>query len=94
MRVLKCSSCFQVVGLGQLGRSVGNSTNVLTTKDGQKIEVQTLSTITRAPESADGDIKLTNIDANQLANGQVIHIPATQTTQPAMQPITLTGNKY
>lgn len=64
----------------------------MTTKDGQKIEVQTLSTITRAPESADGDIKLTNIDANQLANGQVIHIPAAQTTQPAMQPITLTGN--
>ena len=80
------------MGLGQLGRPVGNSTNVLTTKDGQKIEVQTLSTITRAPESADGDIKLTSIDTSQLANGQVIHIPSAQNSQNAMQPITLTGN--
>lgn len=67
----------------------GNS-NVITTKDGQKIDVQTLSALTRPPDSVEGDIKVTSIDARQLASGQVIHIPA-QSTQPAVQPITIAG---
>lgn len=52
--------------------------------------MQTLSTLTRPPETVDGDIKVTNIDASQLAGGQVIHIPA-QSAQPTVQPITITG---
>lgn len=65
--------------------------NVITTKDGQKIDVQTLSALTRPPETVEGDIKVTSIDARQLASGQVIHIPAAQSTQPAVQPITIAG---
>ncbi|XP_050444568.1 transcription factor Sp4-like [Cataglyphis hispanica] len=81
----------QVLGISALGRSITGNTNVITTKDGQKIDVQTLSTLTRPPETVDGDIKVTNIDASQLAGGQVIHIPAAQSAQPTMQPITITG---
>lgn len=66
------------------------NSNVITTKDGQKIDVQTLSALTRPPDSVEGDIKVTSIDARQLASGQVIHIPA-QSTQPAVQPITIAG---
>lgn len=65
--------------------------NVITTKDGQKIDVQTLSALTRPPEAVEGDIKVTSIDARQLASGQVIHIPAAQSTQPTVQPITIAG---
>lgn len=54
--------------------------------------MQTLSTLTRPPEAVEGDIKVTSIDTSQLASGQVIHIPAAQTTQPTVQPITITGN--
>jgi len=53
--------------------------------------VQTLSSLTRPPETVEGDIKVTNIDASQLTSGQVIHIPATQSAQPTVQPITITG---
>lgn len=53
--------------------------------------MQTLSTLTRPPETVEGDIKVTNIDASQLTSGQVIHIPATQAAQPTVQPITITG---
>ncbi|XP_012527203.1 transcription factor Sp4 [Monomorium pharaonis] len=80
----------QVLGIGTLGRNITGN-NVITTKDGQKIDVQTLSTLTRPPETVEGDIKVTNIDASQLTSGQVIHIPATQSTQPTVQPITITG---
>ncbi|XP_025989404.1 transcription factor Sp4 isoform X4 [Solenopsis invicta] len=80
----------QVLGIGALGRNVTGN-NVITTKDGQKIDVQTLSTLTRPPETVEGDIKVTNIDASQLTSGQVIHIPAAQSTQPTVQPITITG---
>lgn len=52
--------------------------------------MQTLSALTRPPDSVEGDIKVTSIDARQLASGQVIHIPA-QSTQPAVQPITIAG---
>ncbi|KAK0163800.1 hypothetical protein PV328_002494 [Microctonus aethiopoides] len=75
----------QVVGISPLGRSGGN---VITTKDGQKIE---LSALTRPADGSENDIKLTSIDASQLAAGQVIHIPAAQTAQQTMQPITITG---
>lgn len=54
--------------------------------------MQALSTLTRAPDTVEGDIKVTSIDASQLASGQVIHIPAAQSTQPTVQPITITGN--
>lgn len=53
--------------------------------------MQTLSALTRPPESVEGDIKVTSIDARQLASGQVIHIPAAQSAQSAVQPITITG---
>lgn len=82
----------QVVGIGQIGRA---NTNVITTKDGQKID---LSTLTRTSDGGvEGDIKLTSIDASQLTAGQVIHIPAStaqqaqQQQQQSMQPITITG---
>ncbi|XP_024873558.1 transcription factor Sp4-like [Temnothorax curvispinosus] len=81
----------QVLGIGALGRNITGNANVITTKDGQKIDVQTLSTLTRPPETVEGDIKVTNIDASQLTSGQVIHIPATQSAQPTVQPITITG---
>ncbi|XP_070155879.1 transcription factor Sp3, partial [Polyergus mexicanus] len=81
----------QVLGISALGRSITGNTNVITTKDGQKIDVQTLSTLTRPPETIDGDIKVTNIDASQLTSGQVIHIPAAQSAQSTVQPITITG---
>lgn len=64
---------------------------MITTKDGQKIDVQTLSTLTRPPETVEGDIKVTNIDATGLTGGQIIHIPAAQSAQPTVQPITITG---
>ncbi|XP_003401699.2 transcription factor Sp4 [Bombus terrestris] len=83
----------QVLGIGALGRPMQGSNNVITTKDGQKIDVQTLSALTRPPESVEGDIKVASIDARQLASGQVIHIPAAQTTQPAVQPITIAGTQ-
>lgn len=70
---------------------MAGNTNVITTKDGQKIDVQTLS-LTRPPETVENDIKVTNIDASQLAAGQVIHIP-TQSAQPTVQPITITGKR-
>lgn len=53
--------------------------------------MQALSTLTRPPETIDGDIKVTNIDASQLTSGQVIHIPAAQSAQSTVQPITITG---
>lgn len=81
----------QVLGISALGRSITGNTNVITTKDGQKIDVQALSTLTRPPETIDGDIKVTNIDASQLTSGQVIHIPAAQSAQSTVQPITITG---
>ncbi|XP_019698712.1 transcription factor Sp4-like isoform X2 [Harpegnathos saltator] len=82
----------QVLGISSLGRTVAGNANVITTKDGQKIDVQTLSTLARAPETVEGDIKVTSIDASQLTSGQVIHIPAAQSTQPTtVQPITITG---
>lgn len=81
----------QVLGIGALGRSVAGNGSVITTKDGQKIDVQTLSALTRPPEAVEGDIKVTSIDARQLASGQVIHIPTAQSTQPAVQPITIAG---
>ncbi|KOX78960.1 Transcription factor Sp3 [Melipona quadrifasciata] len=81
----------QVLGIGALGRPMQGSSNVITTKDGQKIDVQTLSALTRPPETVEGDIKVTSIDARQLASGQVIHIPAAQSTQPTVQPITIAG---
>ncbi|XP_032668031.1 transcription factor Sp4-like isoform X2 [Odontomachus brunneus] len=81
----------QVLGISALGRTVTGNGNVITTKDGQKIDVQALSTLTRAPDTVEGDIKVTSIDASQLASGQVIHIPAAQSTQPTVQPITITG---
>ena len=82
----------QVVGIQSLGRQVAGtpSGTVLTTKDGQKIDVQTLSALTR-PSEEGGEIKLTSIDASQLANGQVIHIPSAQSQQQTIQPITITG---
>jgi len=83
----------QVLGISSLGRSITGNTNVITTKDGQKIDVQTLSSLTRPPETVEGDIKVTSIDASQLTGGQVIHIPAAQAAQAAVQPITITG-KY
>ncbi|XP_033337412.1 uncharacterized protein LOC117226811 isoform X1 [Megalopta genalis] len=83
----------QVLGIGALGRPVAAGGNVITTKDGQKIDVQTLSALTRPPESVEGDIKVTSIDARQLASGQVIHIPAAQSAQPTVQPITITGTQ-
>ncbi|KAG5327508.1 SP4 factor, partial [Pseudoatta argentina] len=83
----------QVLGIGTLGRNITGNTNVITTKDGQKIDVQTLSSLTRPPETVEGDIKVTNIDASQLTSGQVIHIPATQSAQPTVQPITITGTQ-
>lgn len=83
----------QVLGIGALGRPVAASGNVITTKDGQKIDVQTLSALARPPESVEGDIKVTSIDARQLASGQVIHIPAAQSAQPTVQPITITGTQ-
>ncbi|KYQ52495.1 Transcription factor Sp4 [Trachymyrmex zeteki] len=82
----------QVLGIGTLGRNITGS-NVITTKDGQKIDVQTLSSLTRPPETVEGDIKVTNIDASQLTSGQVIHIPAPQSAQPTVQPITITGTQ-
>lgn len=81
----------QVLGISALGRTVTGNTNVITTKDGQKIDVQTLSALTRAPDTVEGDIKVTSIDASQLTSGQVIHIPAAQSAQPTVQPITITG---
>ncbi|XP_014485526.1 PREDICTED: transcription factor Sp4-like isoform X2 [Dinoponera quadriceps] len=81
----------QVLGISALGRTVTGNANVITTKDGQKIDMQTLSTLARAPETVEGDIKVTSIDASQLASGQVIHIPAAQSAQPTVQPITITG---
>lgn len=80
------------MGIGPLGRAGSAGGTILTTKDGQKIDVQTLSALTRPGEDV-GDIKLTSIDATQLANGQVIHIPAAQPQQQTIQPITITGNK-
>ncbi|EGI67657.1 hypothetical protein G5I_03700 [Acromyrmex echinatior] len=59
----------------------------------QKIDVQTLSSLTRPPETVEGDIKVTNIDASQLTSGQVIRIPATRSAQPTVQPITITGTQ-
>ncbi|KAG5316904.1 SP4 factor, partial [Pseudoatta argentina] len=82
----------QVLRIGTLGRNITGNTNVITTKDGQKIDVQTLSSLTRPPETVEGDIKVTNIDASQLTSGQVIHIPA-QSAQPTVQPITITGTQ-
>jgi len=85
-----------VLGISSLGRSslgITGNTNVITTKDGQKIDVQTLSSLTRPPESVEGDIKVTSIDASQLTGGQVIHIPAAQAAQAAVQPITITGKQ-
>ncbi|XP_053597370.1 transcription factor Sp4 isoform X3 [Microplitis demolitor] len=75
----------QVVGIGQLGRP---NSNVITTKDGQKIE---LSTLTRPADGIENELKLTSLDASQLAAGQVIHIPSAQATQQTIQPITITG---
>ncbi|CAK9817826.1 Transcription factor Sp3 [Anthophora plagiata] len=83
----------QVLGIGALGRPVPGTSNVITTKDGQKIDVQTLSALTRPPDSVEGDIKVTSIDARQLAGGQVIHIPTAQSTQSAVQPITIAGTQ-
>lgn len=79
-----------MLGIGALGRTIPGN-NVITTKDGQKIDVQTLSTLTRPPDSVESDIKVASIDASQLASGQVIHIPAAQSTQSTVQPITITG---
>jgi hypothetical protein len=42
----------------------------------------------------ENEIKVTNIDASQLANGQVIHIPAAQAMQQSGQPISITGINY
>lgn len=81
----------QVLGIGALGRPVQGGGNVITTKDGQKIDVQTLSALTRPPESVEGDIKVTSIDARQLASGQVIHIPTAQSGQQSVQPLTIAG---
>ncbi|KAG5310894.1 SP4 factor, partial [Acromyrmex insinuator] len=83
----------QILGIGTLGRNITGNTNVITTKDGQKIDVQTLSSLTRPPETVEGDIKVTNIDASQLTSGQVIHIPATRSAQPTVQLITITGTQ-
>lgn len=83
----------QVLGIGALGRPVGTGGNVITTKDGQKIDVQTLSALTRPPESVEGDIKVASIDGRQLTSGQLIHIPAAQSAQSAVQPITITGTQ-
>lgn len=66
------------------------NSSVITTKDGQKIDVQTLTALTRPPDTVEGDIKLTNIDASQLAN-QIIHIPSAQSAQATVQPNTITG---
>lgn len=71
------------MGIGSLGRPLTS----ITTKDGQKIEVTNLAQ-TAEPER---EIKLTGIDASQLAAGQVIHIPAAQANQQSMQPITISG---
>nr|XP_031829949.1 transcription factor Sp4-like isoform X3 [Nomia melanderi] len=60
----------QVLGIGALGRPVAAGGNVITTKDGQKIDVQTLSALTRPPESVEGTQaqQLTLIPASALAN--------------------------
>ncbi|KAI4484853.1 hypothetical protein M0802_013023 [Mischocyttarus mexicanus] len=80
----------QVLGIGSLARPMPTNSSVITTKDGQKIDVQTLTALTRPPETVEGDIKLTNIDASQLAN-QIIHIPTAQSAQTTVQPNTITG---
>ncbi|KAI4483081.1 hypothetical protein M0804_008136 [Polistes exclamans] len=80
----------QVLGIGSLARPMPANNSVITTKDGQKIDVQTLTALTRPPETIEGDIKLTNIDASQLAN-QIIHIPTAQSAQTTVQPNTIAG---
>ncbi|CAD1477474.1 unnamed protein product, partial [Heterotrigona itama] len=56
----------QVLGIGALGRPIQGGSNMITTKDGQKIDVQTLSALTRPPEAVEGDIKVTRTQAQQL----------------------------
>ena len=76
------------MGIGNVGRALGNNSNNLTVKD----EVQSISNLRSQQEVSEGEIKVTSIDANQLANSQVIHIPAAQAAQQTVQaPITITG---
>lgn len=51
--------------------------------------MQSITQIRPQQEVQEGEIKVTNIDASQLANGQVIHIP--QTMQQSGQPISIAG---
>ncbi|KAG8036916.1 hypothetical protein G9C98_004238 [Cotesia typhae] len=85
VQIANLSQLQNLQGIGQLGRP---NSNVITTKDGQKIE---LSTLTRPADGIENELKLTSLDASQLAAGQVIHIPTAQAGQQTIQPITITG---